>query len=878
MLVQEVADTFAQPSRFQVFASDIDDGALAIARQGLYPSTITGDVSPARLGRFFVPDQAGYRIKQEIRDRVLFARHNVLHDPPFSQLDAITCRNLLIYLNRDAQAQVLDAFHFGLRPHGYLLLGSAETVDGMHPLFTRTDLTQRLFQRRPGPPLTLKPVPGSSAPAQSAAVPPPRAPRRPITSFGELHTQLVAAYTPPSVIVDGDGTIVHLGRGVDHFLRFGEGAPSQNLLTVIQPDLRRDLRTAFTTARHAGQPAEARGVPVMVAGAARLIDVIVQPLTEPDWAEGYQLVVLQDVGAATTPPSPPTDTATLVPQLEADLEQSRAELRASVEQYEAVVEEYKAANEELQAINEELRAATEELETSKEELQSVNEELTTLNRELQHTVEEVSRAHNDLQNLIASTQIGTIFLDRALRVKRFTPAVQAIFNLLPADLGRPFAHVTHTLEGAGLTEDATVVLDTLTPLTREVQTTTGQWYLLRLLPYRTLDDRIDGVVLTFVDLTARKRVEEVLAERARLLDLSNDAIIVRDVNNRIVYWNHGAMELYGWTRDEALGQDQHTLLRTEFELPLADLIQTLQQRDRMEGEVVQVTRAGRRITVWSRWSLDRDRAGRPGAILTTYNDITARKQADANREQLLASEHAARAAAEAALHTRDQFLSIASHELRTPLTALLGYAYLLPQALTQGRGDPLKIATLTRRQAERLKTLIDQLLNVSRIQQGQFAITQEPVDLAALVREVVDAFRATQVPDLKHPVAVSAPAAPVMVVGDAERLEQVILNLLTNAVKYSPAGGPVRVQVTTTPTDAVLEVVDQGLGIPAAGQARVFDAFYRAANTGTHISGFGLGLHIVHEIVERHGGRVAVESVEGQGSTFRVVLPLGDPA
>ena len=362
-------------------------------------------------------------------------------------------------------------------------------------------------------------------------------------------------------------------------------------------------------------------------------------------------------------------------------------------------------------------------------------------------------------------------------------------------------------------------------------------------------------------------------EQARLLDLSNDAIIVRDVDNRIIYWNHGATDLYGWTGDEAIGQDLHTLLRTEFEAPLEHLLTILQQQDRMEGEVVQATRDGRRRTLWCRWALDRDAQGRPGAILTTYNDITERKRADAALAQASAAEQVARAA-EAALKARDQFLSIASHELRTPLTSLIGYTYLLPTVAAQG---PHHLASMTERiiqQAQRLNRLIDQMLDVSRLQQGQFAIDPHPTDLAAVVAQVVDAARATQPSDPKHTIALRRPDEPLVVLGDAERLEHVIVNLLTNAVKYSPAGGPVQVRVGHTATDAIVEVEDRGIGIPAADQARLFEPFYRASNVREQASGFGVGLHIVREIMQRHNGRIEVVSTEGQGSTFRVVVPL----
>jgi PAS domain S-box-containing protein len=494
------------------------------------------------------------------------------------------------------------------------------------------------------------------------------------------------------------------------------------------------------------------------------------------------------------------------------------------------------------------------------------------------------------------------------------------------------------------------------------------------------------VAVVFNNITERKQAVAALAEQARLLDLSNDAIIVRDTDNRITYWNRGATELYGWTRDEALGQDLHTLLRTEFDVPFTDLIQRLHQHDRMEGELVQVTRAGRRITTFCRWALDRNTAGQPVAILTTYNDITARKRAEAavreseerfravanlvpdllwsnaphgrtewvnqrwfaytgqtddaakgygwldaihpdDRQNALRNfqtaidtgaalrqehrirnaageyrwflvqahplrnqaghivrwygaatdiheERMALAEAEAALKVRDQFLGIASHELRTPLHVVLGYAELLHRTAAQGTGATQAIPAKIIEQIHRLNGLIDQLLDVSRLEQGQFMIERQPVDLIALATQVADDVRTTLPLQPHYSVELLHPPAPVLVDGDAERLKQVLHNLLNNAIKYSPHGGLIRVRVAHTTMEAVVEVSDTGIGIPTDAQAHLFDLFYRAPNVGAQLRGFGLGLHIVKEIIERHAGHIAVESREGAGSTFRIMLPL----
>jgi len=756
MLLLDYARTLEPAPAIQVFATDIDAEAIAQARQGIYPDAIAGDLTAEQLRRSFTLDHGRYRVRKELRERVLFAPHNLLHDPPFLNVDLITCRNLLIYLTRAAQEQVLQTFHYSLCPNGVLLLGSSESVDSQPNLFVAVDAPARLFQRRNLP--AVPPPLAATAPRTPRPATPPAAGAGEVSSLSDLHHQLLAEQAPPSVIVNQDSEIVHLSHGIGRFLQFEEGTPSYQLLQVIHPDLRVDLRAALFAARQEHATAAARRVRVRLEGGVRLVDLVVQPIRTPQWAQGYHLVLVNDVGAAGeagADVAPATDEQ--LRQVEADLQRTREQLRTMVEQYETAVEEQKSANEELQAINEELRATTEELETSKEELQSVNEELTTLNLELRHKVDEVSQAHDDLQNLIASTQIGTLFLDRQLRIKRYTPSVEGIFNLLPTDLQRPIGHVTHTLAYDQLAADAAQVLQTPQGITREVPSAHGQWYLVQMLPYRTDGNRIAGVVLTFVDITERKRVE-------------------------------------------------------------------------------------------------------------------------AEREQLLREAERARQEAEAALHVRTQFLSIASHELRTPLTPLLGYARIL-QARTSG-ATPLgsqklhtQLSTIVR-QAERLNTLVEQLLDVSRLQRGQFALERQAVDLGALVAQSVEEFRLTLPAEgAQHTVVVERPEAPVLVFGDGARLDEVVQNLLSNAVKYSPEGGRVELRVAQQAAEVVVEIRDQGIGIPGDAQARLFEPFYRAGNVSPQSSGFGIGLYIVHEIVAHHEGRIEVQSMEGAGSRFRVVLP-----
>ncbi len=380
------------------------------------------------------------------------------------------------------------------------------------------------------------------------------------------------------------------------------------------------------------------------------------------------------------------------------------------------------------------------------------------------------------------------------------------------------------------------------------------------------------VALVFKNITERKHHEAALREsEARLqtiADVVPDLLWSNDANGAADWYNQQWLDYTGQTLATITGDGWRDVIHPD---DLDALVRNFQAA-LASGEPLRQEHRLRRRDGAYRWFLVHARplGNADGPILRWYGAAT-----DIHEERMaLEAEQEARAEAEAALKTREQFLSIASHELRTPLTSLLGYAHMLPIALKDGRGDPLRMAELITRQAQRLNTLIEQLLDVSRLQQGQFAIERQPVDLAELATRVVHEFRATLPFGTKHPIEIRRPSAPMMVVGDGSRLEQVIQNLLSNAVKYSPAGGSVHVRLMTTTTEAVLEIADQGMGIPAVAQANLFDAFYRARNVGLQISGLGLGLHIVSEIVQRHGGRIEVDSTEGRGSTFRVVLPL----
>ncbi len=574
MILAERASTLLEAPTVQVFATDLDEHAIATAREGLYSEADVADVSPARLARFFQREAGGYRVKRDLRETVLFAHHNVIRDPPFSHLNLISCRNLLIYLNRSIQERLIETFHFALRPGGFLLLGTSEAADSNADLFVVVDKNAHIFESRlvasrPTLPLAERALP---QPPPYPRAPEPRSNVERI-SPGELHLRLLEQYAPPSLVVNEEYTLLHISPGASPFMHMPAGEPSREVFKLVHPSLRADLRTALHLAGREREPIAVTGVRVPAPDGERIVRITAKPvLREEAPLRGYFLVVLEDDVPAPAAAEPTVQlTSPAEPearQLSEELARLKTQLRVTIEQYETHAEETRAANEELQAMNEELRSAAEELETSKEELQSFNEELTTVNQELKIKIEELGLTHNDFQNLINATDIAAVFLDRSLRVKLSTPRAQDIFNLLPTDIGRKLSDITTRLVYEPLHDDLLQVLERLQTIEREVQTRDARWYLMRVLPYRTTDDRIDGVAMTFHDITARHRAERQVRageERLQLLiDSAVDyAIVTVNEQGTINSWNPGAERMFGYAADEITGKPYAVLFTPE---------------------------------------------------------------------------------------------------------------------------------------------------------------------------------------------------------------------------------------------------------------------------------------------------------------------------
>ncbi len=524
MLLVEAAETAGKQFDIKVFATDMAERALGHARSGVFPGGIESEVSPDRLDRFFERDDSTYRVKRELRERVIFAPQNILQDPPFSRLDIVTCRNLLIYLEPDVQRRVLSLLHFGLRDGGALLLGGSESIGAREDEFEPIDKRHRLF-RRVGPTrhgILDFPAPGSLFPAAGDTGPA----RPPRVSVAQLANRvLLDHHTPAAVVVDRDGQIIYFHGNTGRYLDQPRGEPTREVLALANDQVRGAARTALQSAAAQNRAVTVRDGLIETPTGRRRVEVAAVPL---DHRPGQALFLLTFADHPEPPPPPSPTDADAGRLLADDLQRVRDELQSTIEELQTSNEEMKASHEEVTSINEELQSTNEELETSKEELQSLNEELTTVNAQLEAKMEELEGTTNDLGSLLSSTDIAVIFLDTQFRIRRYTPAVKDLFDLIPSDAGRPLSDLRRKFLDPELAADAAVVLEKLIPVERDVRSDSSRDYLRRVLPYRTADNRIDGVVVAFVDVTERKRAEAALSENMDQLTRFNRAMVSRE--------------------------------------------------------------------------------------------------------------------------------------------------------------------------------------------------------------------------------------------------------------------------------------------------------------------------------------------------------------
>jgi two-component system CheB/CheR fusion protein len=526
IMLREQAEQSRSRVKVQIFATDIDEAALGVARAGRYPDTLLQGVSKERLERFFTSEGTSYVINKPIRDMCVFSSHSVVRDPPFSRMDLISCRNLLIYLNSELQGHVIPIFHYALKPNGFLFLGTSENISQHGDLFTSVDKKNRVFQRREdGAAMPQLPVlfrrHGVAGGLAENKGPTGRSLRQ------SIEARVLERYAPAHVVVTREGDVINYSAGTGRYLEAPPGRPNRALMAMARRGLRLPLRSALHEAVESQRTAVRDNVELEGVDKSELVRITVEPLREDD-NETLYLVVFNDLRAPAVPEEAPAKQRKgkardgNLEQLERELRETRERLQSMAEEYETAIEELKSSNEEMVSVNEELQSTNEELETSKEELQSVNEELQTVNHELTVKIDELDRANSDLKNLYESTEIATVFLDRDLIIRSFTPAVTRIFNLIPGDRGRPLTDIAHNLDYPALAQDIQQVFGTRQPLERRINRRDATaHYIVRALPYWTGSGKVEGAVLTFSDVTGLAQAEE------------QQRVLVAELNHRV---------------------------------------------------------------------------------------------------------------------------------------------------------------------------------------------------------------------------------------------------------------------------------------------------------------------------------------------------------
>ncbi len=822
-----------------IFGTDIDRHALEAACRGQYSQGIAEDLSAERLERFFVDRGRSFEVTHRIRSMSIFSEHNLIHEPPFTNLDLISCRNLLIYFDRETQARLLEGFHRALRPGGYLFLGPCEDVDVVPELFETVDLRHRIYRRRRVG-IASQDVASQDGDGAGSTT---RAKRSAETDLGTIVGGVVLAeHAPRHVVVDGSGDIVYLSSNTARFIELPGGSFTGNLTSLVRRGLRRAVRAALRETVRTGSRAVQRARCKGPEGESLAVEITAEPLRGTPGDRALFLVVFRELQPS-TPGAPPAGSGELQ-RVEDELARARRDLDVTVSDFESSTQELRQSNEGLLSTNEELRSANEKLENSREEIRSANEAL--------------ARANADLRNLLDGTQIAMIFLDRDLRVKRSTAAVGEIYNLIPADRGRPLEHITHNAVEMPPLPSLEELSSPDAAVAHEIRTTDGRWYIRRVRPYVGAEGETGGLVVTFTDVTELRESEE----RFRLLaETVPEIIFTASPDGSWIYTNNRFHETTGAPQGAARDRGWLDSVHPE-------------DRDRMARAWPDLFAAGEPFELKCRLT-----TARGGSRWHLFRAVPIRDESSsvdrwfgtaANIEDLVEAQDGL----ERADRQKDQFLAMLGHELRNPLTSVI-YGLHVLDVVDPADEKYERTKAAIEHQAWTMKALLDDLLDVARIKRGKVKVTREVVELAVLIEHALRNVRPL-VEEHGHSVTVSLPERAVRLHADGRRLEQVLTNLLNNAARYTPDGGAILLTADADDETVTISVRDNGPGIPSDLLPQIFELFSQGETTPDRAgAGLGIGLALVKQLVELHGGTVEARSLGvNQGSEFTVTLPV----
>jgi two-component system, chemotaxis family, CheB/CheR fusion protein len=852
---------------FKIFATDVHRGSLELAGRAFFGAEALANVSQERKDRYFIRSGASYQLVPELRQAIVFAPHNVIKDAPFTRVDLVSCRNMLIYLQPAVQQKVLNQFHFALNRGGVMFLGPSESPGALLKDFETLEPHWRIYRKHSD---VRTPVDPRLQPRFAEPRLGPGPTNSPFARYSMSHLlatydALLEDFIPPSLLVNDRGELVHAFRGASRFLRPRDGRQALDVIEQVDEQLKPLVTSGLRRALLSPTAIAFKNVRIKTGEDEQAYHVTLRRVSPRNTEVPHVLIAFESIEGP-TPPRAATETEIDLGQISRDqLGTLQTELDYTKENLQAAIEQLETGNEELQASNEELMSSNEELQSTNEELQSVNEELYTVNAEYQSKITELTELTNDMDNLLASTEIGTIFLDDKLCIRKFTPQIAESFNLLPQDVGRSIETFTNTMQHPELTSDIRGVLATGARLEREVRDQRGRAQFLRILPYRAKGGTT-GAVITFIDVSGLKAAEDALFHERYLLNslLSSvpDAIYFRDTRGRFIRTNPAATARLG------LDDPTQAVGKTPFELPNQQVARVMHYQD---DEVLRTGKpqlyrleSRRCEDGHTEWDLATrlplvDAAKQTVGIIGIFRDVTAEKLAEEKIKE--------------AVRRRDEFLAMLSHELRNPLAAVVAATEVM-------KGDPSKIAEQPQlvevldRQSHQMARLLDDLLDASRVTQNKIELRKIQLDLRSVVEDAVAATRPLmEAQGLRFALAMDD--QPLMIDGDASRLQQVCVNLLTNAAKYTLAGGDVWLEATAEGAQAVLRVRDTGVGIAPDMIDAIFDLFVQPNRTLERAQGgIGVGLTLARSLIEMHGGTLEARSDgEGKGSTFEVRIP-----
>ena len=872
MILREQIRTMKHPVKVKIFATDVHRESLEFASAGFYSEASLENVSSARRERFFIRHGDQFQVLPELRQMIVFSQHDLVKTPPFTKLDLVTCRNLLIYFQPQLQKKVLSMFHFALRTKGVLFLGPSETVGELENEFDAVDRTGKIYSKRrdvrisplgrlpEGVPLSTQHVIAPLAPAAA----------RYDQRLLKVYDALIEKHLPAGMLVNERRELIHTFGDAGKFLRL-KGRASADVLDLVSGDLRIALSTAIQRACKIKTTVTYKKIKIALPEGEQSLTLIVDPLDDKMSKSTYLHITLKTENVSKEAPGK----ANAIHIEEASRDHIRnieEELNFTRESLQATIEELETSNEELQAANEELVASNEELQSTNEELHSVNEELYTVNSEYESKITELLQLTRDIDNLLKSTEIATIFLDKSLNIRKYTPTATTVFNVLPQDIGRPIQHISSNIVGdEELLSNARLVLGTGVPMQKEVCNNDGVWFLKRILPYRTEADAIDGVLVTFVDISRVKDVESALRQSEEkfrfIFEQAGIGIVLLDAVGGLLDANLSLTTILGYSAEELAQRTFGALLHPDDAAAGSENFRKL-----VSGETAAFCMDARcaksdGVHIWARLTFTRITTAteqRPFVAIGMIADISERKRMELD---ILA----AKEMAEAASCAKSEFLANMSHEIRTPISGIMGISDLLLTAPVSA--EVRQYVEMIQTSAVSLLGIINDILDMSKIEARMLELSPADFALRHVLETAVNSFK---VRAREKGLAVSLNCAadvPDNLCGDCHRLAQIVNNLLANALKFTERGGVhlavVRRGLSRDSVTLEFAVSDTGIGITEERRRRLFQYFSQGDSSfSKKYGGTGLGLAISKKLAELLGGTIWFESEADRGSTF----------